>query len=70
MQDDAAESGEVEKLTKPGMVDAGTSMSQERLFLMVRFNQIGSLSSLPRGSKVCKRVFFVSIISKLIIFIG
>lgn len=52
MQDDAAESGEAEKLTKPGMVDAGTSMSQERLFLMVRFNQIGSLSSLPRGSKV------------------
>lgn len=57
--EDAAESGEAEKLTKPGMVDAGTSMvdastsmSQERLFLMVRFNQIGSLSSLPRGSKV------------------
>uniref|UniRef100_A0A336M196 CSON010065 protein n=1 Tax=Culicoides sonorensis TaxID=179676 RepID=A0A336M196_CULSO len=49
--EDAAESGEVEKLTKPGMCDAGTSMSQERLFLMVRFNQIGSLSSLPRGSR-------------------
>lgn len=49
-EEEAVENGEAEKLTKPGMCDAGTSMSQERLFLMVKFNQIGSLASL-RGSK-------------------
>lgn len=32
--------------------DQGTTMSQERLSLMIKFNQIGSLTSLPRGSKV------------------
>lgn len=34
------------------MKDAGTSMSLERISLMVKYNQIGSLTSLSRGSKV------------------
>lgn len=32
--------------------DASTSMSQERLSLMIKYNQIGSLTSLSRASKV------------------
>lgn len=46
------ENGENEKLTEPKTKDQGTTMSQERLSLMIKFNQIGSLTSLPRGSKV------------------
>lgn len=46
------ENGEVDKLTEPKTRDQGTSMSQERLSLWVKYNQIGSLASLPRGSKV------------------
>lgn len=50
---DGAENGETEKLTsEPKTKDQGTTMSQERLSLMIKFNQIGSLTSLPRGSKV------------------
>lgn len=44
--------GEAEKLTEPKTRDQGTTMSQERLSLWVKYNQIGSLASLPRGSKV------------------
>lgn len=36
------------------MRDQGTQMSLERLSLMIKYNQIGSLTSLPRGSKVYK----------------
>lgn len=38
------------------MRDASTSMSQEHLSssLMIKYNQVGSLSSLSRGSKVSK----------------
>ncbi|EDS32628.1 conserved hypothetical protein [Culex quinquefasciatus] len=56
--DDVLESGEAEKLTEtkeadePKTKDQGTSMSQERLSLMIKYNQIGSLTSLPRGSRV------------------
>ena len=46
------ESPEAEKLTEPKFKDQGTYMSQERLSLMIKYNQIGSLTSLPRGSKV------------------
>lgn len=55
--EDALESGEAEKLTEtkeadePKTKDQGTSMSQERLSLMIKYNQIGSLTSLPRGSR-------------------
>lgn len=50
--DGAVESAEAEKLTEPKYKDQGTTMSQERLSLMIKYNQIGSLTSLPRGSKV------------------
>ncbi|XP_068150568.1 uncharacterized protein [Drosophila tropicalis] len=43
--------GETEKLTEPATKEQGTSMSLERLSLMIKYNQIGSLSSLPRGSR-------------------
>jgi len=46
------EAGETEKLTEPATKEQGTSMSLERLSLMIKYNQIGSLSSLPRGSRV------------------
>uniref|UniRef100_A0A182PUW1 Major facilitator superfamily associated domain-containing protein n=1 Tax=Anopheles epiroticus TaxID=199890 RepID=A0A182PUW1_9DIPT len=53
--DDAVEKGEAEKLytdgDEPKTKDQGTSMSQERLSLMIKYNQIGSLTSLPRGSR-------------------
>lgn len=49
---EGAENGENEKLTEPKTRDQGTTMSQERLSLWVKYNQIGSLASLPRGSKV------------------
>ncbi|XP_053695421.1 uncharacterized protein LOC128742947 [Sabethes cyaneus] len=55
--EDAAENGEADKLTdtkdsdEPKTKDQGTSMSQERLSLMIKYNQIGSLTSLPRGSR-------------------
>ncbi|XP_031619011.1 uncharacterized protein LOC116338090 isoform X2 [Contarinia nasturtii] len=49
--DEPAENGEADKLTEPKTRDQGTSMSQERLSLWVKYNQIGSLASLPRGSK-------------------
>lgn len=39
-------------MMEPKTRDQGTTMSQERLSLMIKFNQIGSLTSLPRGSKV------------------
>ncbi|XP_055540662.1 uncharacterized protein LOC129727164 [Wyeomyia smithii] len=57
LDDDAAENGEADKLTdtkdsdEPKTKDQGTSMSQERLSLMIKYNQIGSLTSLPRGSR-------------------
>lgn len=51
-KDDLNENGESEKLTEPKTRDQGTTMSQERLSLWVKYNQIGSLASLPRGSKV------------------
>lgn len=50
---DNNENGETEKLTdEPKTREMGTGMSQERLSLMIKYNQIGSLTSLPRGSKV------------------
>lgn len=49
---EAVETGETEKLTEPTTKEQGTSMSLERLSLMIKYNQIGSLSSLPRGSRV------------------
>lgn len=49
---ETTENGEVDKLSEPKTRDQGTSMSQERLSLWVKYNQIGSLASLPRGSKV------------------
>lgn len=50
---DAEGAAETEKLSpEPKTKDQGTTMSQERLSLMIKFNQIGSLTSLPRGSKV------------------
>ncbi|EDV32517.1 uncharacterized protein Dana_GF15870, isoform A [Drosophila ananassae] len=48
---EAVENGETEKLTEPATKEQGTSMSLERLSLMIKYNQIGSLSSLPRGSR-------------------
>lgn len=54
---EGAENGENEKLTEPKTRDQGTSMSQERLSLWVKYNQIGSLASLPRGSKVILLLF-------------
>lgn len=50
--EDTCENGENEKLKEPKTKEMGTSMSQERLSLMIKYNQIGSLTSLPRGSKV------------------
>uniref|UniRef100_A0A182Y645 Major facilitator superfamily associated domain-containing protein n=1 Tax=Anopheles stephensi TaxID=30069 RepID=A0A182Y645_ANOST len=53
--EEAVEKGEAEKLytdgDEPKTKDQGTSMSQERLSLMIKYNQIGSLTSLPRGSR-------------------
>ncbi|XP_058056912.1 uncharacterized protein LOC131208268 isoform X2 [Anopheles bellator] len=53
--DEVVEKGESEKLysegDEPKTKDQGTSMSQERLSLMIKYNQIGSLTSLPRGSR-------------------
>lgn len=50
---EGVENGETEKLApEPKTKEQGTTMSQERLSLMIKFNQIGSLTSLPRGSKV------------------
>lgn len=51
-KDDVNENGENDQLTEPKTRDQGTTMSQERLSLWVKYNQIGSLASLPRGSKV------------------
>lgn len=51
-EDMVADNGEAEKLTEPKFKDQGTNVSQERLCLMIKYNQIGSLASLPRGSKV------------------
>lgn len=51
----STDAGETEKLTsevEPKTRDSGTTMSQERLSLMIKYNQMGSLISLPRGSKV------------------
>lgn len=53
-ESESGECGETEKLNEPKTKDMGTTMSQERLSLMIKFNQIGSLTSLPRGSKVNK----------------
>lgn len=37
------------------MRDASTSMSQERISLMVKYNQIGSMASLSRSRVSCSR---------------
>lgn len=50
--EDITENGDVDKFNEPKTRDQGTTMSQERLSLWVKYNQIGSLASLPRGSKV------------------
>lgn len=55
---EGAENGENEKLTEPKTRDQGTTMSQERLSLWVKYNQVGSLASLPRGSKVRIHILF------------
>lgn len=49
---EGVETGETDKLTEPATKEQGTSMSLERLSLMIKYNQIGSLTSLPRGSRV------------------
>lgn len=59
-EQDSAENCESEKLTEPKTRDQGTTMSQERLSLWVKYNQIGSLASLPRGSKVTQKTFCLS----------
>ncbi|KAL5279758.1 hypothetical protein ACFFRR_004012 [Megaselia abdita] len=46
------EANEKDKFIESNTKDQGTSMSLERLSLMIKYNQIGSLSSLPRGSRV------------------
>lgn len=46
------EANEKDKFIEPTTKDQGTSMSLERLSLMIKYNQIGSLLSLPRGSRV------------------
>ena len=47
---EAAENGESEKLNSESKTrDISTSMSLERLSLMIKYNQIGSLSSLSRS---------------------
>ncbi|XP_050086556.1 uncharacterized protein LOC126571790 isoform X2 [Anopheles aquasalis] len=55
VDEETIEKGESEKLyndgDEPKTKDQGTSMSQERLSLMIKYNQIGSLTSLPRGSR-------------------
>lgn len=52
-ESDLAENGENEKLSpEPKTRDASTGMSHERLSLMIKYNQVGSLTSLSRGSKV------------------
>uniref|UniRef100_A0A1A9WZP3 Major facilitator superfamily associated domain-containing protein n=1 Tax=Glossina brevipalpis TaxID=37001 RepID=A0A1A9WZP3_9MUSC len=48
---EGVETGETDKLTEPATKEQGTSMSLERLSLMIKYNQIGSLTSLPRGSR-------------------
>lgn len=54
--DGGVESAETNKLTEPPATkDQGTSMSLERLSLMIKYNQIGSLTSLPRSSRVSNR---------------
>lgn len=64
------ENGEAEKLTEPKTRDQGTAMSQERLSLWVKYNQIGSLASLPRGSKVCLEfIRFKGMFPKLCAFV-
>jgi len=57
---EAVEVGETEKLTEPATKEQGTSMSLERLSLMIKYNQIGSLSSLPRGSRVSSEKLAIS----------
>lgn len=54
------ESNEKDKFIETNTKDQGTSMSLERLSLMIKYNQIGSLSSLPRGSRVRCFFFFFS----------
>lgn len=56
--DTTAERSEADKLTEPKTRDQGTTMSQERLSLWVKYNQIGSLASLPRGSKVIYKCIY------------
>ncbi|XP_026461560.1 uncharacterized protein LOC113363284 [Ctenocephalides felis] len=50
---DCLDNGENEKLQsmEPTHKDQSTMVSVERLSLMIKYNQIGSLTSLPRGSK-------------------
>lgn len=63
------ENGEAEKLTEPKTREQGTTMSQERLSLMIKYNQIGSLTSLSRSSRVCVfHTFFVLYINILFSF--
>ena len=63
---EATENGESEKLNLESKTrDISTSMSLERLSLMIKYNQIGSLSSLSR-SKVRKKVFFGVLNSKVV----
>lgn len=51
-QQDAGECEKLNPMDEPKTKEMGTGMSQERLSLMIKYNQIGSLTSLPRGSKV------------------
>lgn len=64
--DDEMENGEGEKLSsEPKTRECGTSMSQERLassLMINKYNQMGSMTSLPRGS----RVRFIDLLIKFI----
>lgn len=53
------EANEKDKFIESNTKDQGTSMSLERLSLMIKYNQIGSLSSLPRGSRVSEFAVFI-----------
>lgn len=65
-EQEGVENGETEKLApEPKTKEQGTTMSQERLSLMIKFNQIGSLTSLPRGSKVGVVILMTFVISTI-----
>lgn len=62
----ASENGESDKLNgEPIRKDAETMVSLERLHMITRYNPLGSLHSLPRGSRArvslqkVSKIFFI-----------